>query len=190
VLNPNDDIFLVTLTNLIYKAGDHGIDRQLLRIPDDIRNNPVLHRNIWYSKFQERVLYSTHYKKFIPVTSEVFEFSFNSFFCFAAFCAELNKVAKFLNQTFYPDSSLYALWKQFIDVNQGWQSYIKCNQIIEDIFSNKFVNIDCSIIEEGWLNFKLANICRIYNGPLFDNPVYPTNTQIIYNILQEYLDSN
>jgi hypothetical protein len=190
VLNQDDDIFLVTLTNLVYKAGDHGIDRQLLQIPDDIRNNPVSHRNIWYSKFQERELYSTHYKQFMPVTNKVFEFSFNSLFCFSAFCTELSKLAKFLNQTFYPDSSLYTLWKQFINVNQGWQSYIKCNQIIEDIFSNKFVDINCSIIEEGWLNFKLASICRIYSGPLFDDPVYPTNTQVIYNILQEHLNSN
>jgi hypothetical protein len=189
VFDTDDDIFLVALTNLICKAGDHGFNKQLLAIPDHVRNNPVAHRNDWYSKFEERDLYSPHYKKFIPVPNKIFEFSLNSFFCFTAFCTELNKLAKFLNQTFYPDSSLYTLWKEFINVNQGWQSYVKCRQIIEDIFSNKFINIDCSIIEEGWLNYRLTRICQIYSGPLFDNPVYPTNTQVIYNILQEHLDS-
>jgi hypothetical protein len=183
----DDDMFFIALTNLIFKAGDVGVEQQLLSIPDHIRSDQVSLRNNWYSKLQERHRYIDAYTNFLPVPNNTFNFSFNSFFCFTNFCKDLNKLAQFLNQTFFPDDTLYNLWSEFIKVNQGWQSYFKCNQILENIFSNTVAHIDCTILEQGWLNYNLSKICRLYDGTLFEDENYPTNTQIISAIVQNHV---
>lgn len=187
-IDSNDDnMFFIALTNLIFKAGDVGFEGQMLNIPDYIKNNPASYRNNWYSKFQERQRYIDAYANFLPLPNDTFNFSFNSFFCFTNFCKDLNKLAQFLNQTFFPDDTLYNLWAEFIKLNQGWQSYVKCNQILENIVSNTPAYIDCTIIEQGWLNYNLSKICRLYDGSLFEDNIYPTDTQVIYNIIKNHL---
>ena len=188
VIDVTDDaMFFIALTNIMFKAGDLGLEKQLLSIPDRIRNDPVAHRNNWYSKLSERESYVSQYHNFLPVKNAVFNFSFNSFFCFTDFCKDLNSLAEFLNQTFFLDDSLYDLWCQFIKVNQGWQSYIKCNQLLEDTFSNNSVAISCTVLEQGWINYNLSKICRLYNGKIFEDIDYPDNTQIIYNLVRDHL---
>ncbi len=75
----------------------------------------------------------------------------------------------------------------FIQVNQGWQSYTKCNNILVDVFAGRTSPIQCTALEEAWLNFNLSKICRLYDGPLFDQAQYPADTGSIYNIVQEHL---
>jgi hypothetical protein len=183
----DDDMFFIALTNLIYKAGDMGVERQLLSIPDNIRDNPVAHRNNWYSKIQERQLYINAYNNFPTIPNNVFNFSFDSFFCFTRFCKELNNLSQFLNQLFFPDLTLYNLWAEFIKLNQGWQSYSKCKTILEAVFSNTSIDIDCTIIEQGWVNYNLSKICRLYQGKLFEDAIYPKNTQLISAIVADHL---
>lgn len=185
--NQDDNLFFVALTNLMYKAGDVGFEKQMLSIPESIKNNPVDIRNNWYSKFNEREKYANFYSDFVQIDQPVFKFDFSSFFSFEKFCIDLNHLAIFLDQTFFPDKSLYKLWTEFIAYNQGWQSYVKCNHILEDVFANESTSIDCTAIEQGWLNYKLSKICRIYNGLLFEDAVYPTNTQTIYNAISSHL---
>jgi hypothetical protein len=186
--NKDDNLFFVALTNLMHKAGDIGVEKQMLSIPESIRNSPVDIRNNWYSKFAERNLYADYYTNFTPIDCPVFDFNFCSFFSFEKFCIELNRLAEFLDQTFFPNKSLYNLWLEFIKYNQGWQSYVKCNQILENIFANNSIPIDCTAMEQGWLNYKLANICRIYQGSMFENKTYPANTQLIYQEINSHLD--
>jgi hypothetical protein len=183
----NCGMFYIALTNLIFKAGDVGFEKQLLSVPDYIRNNAVSHRNDWYSKLKDRDIYAAHYYKFPQISNDIVNFSFEAFFSFNSFCKELDKLAQYLNQTFFPDQSLYDLWAEFIKVNQGWQSYIKCDQILEFIFSNNYKEIDCNIIEQGWINYNLSQMCRLYDGQLFENNTYPTDTQTIYNMVQNHL---
>jgi hypothetical protein len=185
----NDDLFFIALTNLMYKAGDLGVEKQILSIPESIRNSPVDVRNNWYSKFNERDLYTDLYIDFVPTKQSAFDFNFESFFSFEKFCVELNRLSMFLDQTFFPDEYLYTLWAEFIAYNQGWQSCVKCNCILENVFANKSTHIDCTAIEQGWLNYKLSKICRIYTGVIFEDAVYPTNTQTIYNAISRHLSS-
>lgn len=188
VIDPNDDkMFFVALTNLLYKAGDLGFENQILRIPESIRNNPSEHRNNWYSKLNERHQYAAHYSDFSEVSNSVFNFKFNAFFSFNEFCIELSNLAKFLNQLFFPDQTLFELWTEFIKVNQGWQSYTKCDTLLNNILSNADSDIDCSILEQGWLNFNLSKICRLYDGKLFDQHEYPSNTKIVYELVQNHI---
>ena len=182
----NDDTFFIAFTNLIFKAGDVGFEKQLLYIPDYIRNNKIELRNNWYSKFAEREKYANCYENFLPVSNLAHEFKFESFFSWKNFCAELTLLANFLNQTFFPDQSLYILWTEFIHRNQGWQSHMKCNQLLEDIFANTDKIIDCTVLEEAWINYNLSKMCKLYDSILNEQEDYPTNTQQIYSIVQQH----
>lgn len=187
-IDPTDDRqFFIALTNLMYRAGDAGLERQLLKIPNNVRQDLVAYRNEWYSKFNERHLYSDFYKKFAKINQPVFEFPFDAFYNFSKFCKNLNEMAAFLNQTFFPDQSLFVLWKKFIEMNQGVQSYNKCNTILENIFANCDTTIDCTVIEQGWINYNLSKICRIYNGSMFEQEQFPTNPQSIYQEIKQHL---
>jgi hypothetical protein len=73
--------------------------------------------------------------------------------------------------------------------NQGWQSYIKCNQVLQDIYAGKSTEIDCTIIEEAWLNYNLSKACRIFDGILFEQQDYPKDTRVIYQIVQDHLST-
>lgn len=184
----NDNMFFIALTNYICKAGDIGLEHWMLSlIPDSVRNDTIENRNQWYSRFNEREIYANHYTGFININNPVFNFPFESFFSFPDFCKELSKLSHFLNRTFFPDQLLYNLWSNFIEVNQGWQSYIKCNQLLEHIFSNSSYDINCNIIEQGWINFNLSKICQLFDGEIFDQESYPSNTQDMYRIIQTHL---
>jgi len=185
----NDDMFFIKMINLIHKAGDWGLENALQEIPDSVRNDPAAHRNIWYSKFNENAQYANFYPKFKNTGAPVFNFLFKSFFNLKDFYTSLNNLSIFLNQLFLPDDSLSTLWTEFIAVNQGWQSYIKCKQIIEAILSNNSIEIHCNAMEQGWINYNLSKIYRIYNGTMFDSVDYPTNTQIISAAIQNHLNS-
>ena len=185
-----DNMFFIAITNLMFKAGDVGFEQQQLDIPLEIRDNSVDYRNNWYSKFNQRSEYGpNHYNNFPTISNSVFEFPFEAFFSFKDFCIALTNLASFLNQTFFPDPSLYKLWAEFIQYNQGWQLFNKCNRIIDGMFSNQPMEIDCTIIEEGWINFNLSIMCKMYQGPMFENVVYPNNTTIAYCVIQEHLAS-
>lgn len=183
----NDDMFFIAFSNLLYKAGDVGFENQMLSIPDSVSNNPVAMRNIWYSKFNERETFANYYNEFADVNNPVFNFSFSAFFSFKDFCAELSKLSVFLDQVFCPDWLLYNLWTDFIKVNQGWQSHLKCTHLLENILSNTPSEINCTVVEQGWINYNLSKICRLYSGPVFDDDIYPINTQQVYTIIQDHI---
>jgi hypothetical protein len=184
----NDRQFFIAFTNAIYRAGDVGFEQQLLRTPQDIRSTPVIHRNAWYSKINERNLYSNFYKNFTEIQTPVFEFPFESFYIFSEFCKSLNQLATFLNQRFFPDQSLFEIWKKFIELNQGINSYNKCNIILENIFAGNDAVIDCTVIEQAWINYNLSKMCRIYNGSMFEQEQYPTNTKDIYKEIKQHIE--
>jgi hypothetical protein len=172
VIPPTDNMFFIAATNLMHKAGDVGFEKQQLSVPEEIRHNLVEYRNNWYSKFNQRNEYANYYNDFFTISNSVFEFPFDTFFSYKDFCIALTDLANFLNQSFFPDQSLYQLWSEFIQYNQGWQSFNKCNRIIDSMFSNQHMEIDCTIIEQGWINFNLSKMCKMYQGPMFDNE-YP-----------------
>ena len=183
----DDRQFFIALTNLMYRAGDVGFEKQMLSIPDNIQQDAIAYRNNWYSKFNERQLYSDFYSDFSKVSQPVFEFPFGSFYSFPEFCKNLNKLAIFLNQTFFPDKSLFELWEKFIEMNQGLQSYNKCNLILENIFANRSMAIDCTVVEQGWINYNLSKMCRMYNGSIFEQLQFPANTQDVYKDIEQHL---
>ena len=185
----NDKEFFIAITNLIHKAGDVGFAKQMSMIPEHIRNSAVAVRNNWYSKFNERETFADFYNEFLPVDNPVFEFDFQAFFSFQEFCKTLSALSQFLNQTFFPDQALHDLWSTFIRVNQGYQSFCKCDALLNSVFANESSIVDCTPIEQGWLNYNLSRICRMYDGVLFDQDRYPEDTQEIHSIVQAHLAS-
>lgn len=183
----NDRQFFIALTNLMYRAGDVGFEKQLLRIPDHIRQDPIAYRNNWYAKFNERNTYSRFYNEFGEMPLKVFVFPFDAFFSFPEFCKNLNRLAEFLNQTFFPNQALFQIWKKFIQLNQGFQSYNKCNTILEHIFANCDMQIKCTVIEQGWINYNLSKMCKMYTGSVFEQLKYPVQTQDIYKEVEQHL---
>lgn len=185
----NDKWFYIAFVNLMFRAGDVGLEQQLLNIDEKTRGNAVALRNNFYSKFNERNVYVAEYANFVPVADSipVFDFPFSAFYSFDQFCVTLNSLAKFLDQTFFVDSSLTELWDKFIELNQGWKSYTKCHDLIQQILGDRDFIINCSTIEESWINYNLSNICRVYSGPMFDNNEYPTNCKDIYLEIQKQL---
>lgn len=188
----NDAECFVGLVNVAVRAADNlfstnqGFEYYTSNIPESVRSSRLLHRDHWYSKIIEG-----HYQKNLPreytiKTEGVFEFPFNAFFDWALFCKNLNLLAFFLKQEFFADESLYKLWKFFIDNNHGYQSLIKCNQLLEEIFSNRSATIDCTLLEESWINYNLAKISRLYEGPMFNSEQYPSTTTDIYTVIQDY----
>lgn len=97
-----DKLFFIALTNLMYKAGDVGLEEQLTKVPESTRKDPVAFRNLWYSKINERDQYAKFYSSFKETLSRTFYFPFECFFNYRDFCLNLNKLAYFLDQTFFP----------------------------------------------------------------------------------------
>jgi hypothetical protein len=186
----NDKLFYIAFINLLYRAGDVGLEQQLANVPEKIRNNHVLLRNDFYSKFYERDLYVNQYSNFLDIGKiPTFDFPFESFYDFDKFCIQLNELANFLNRCFFPDKTLYTWWAKFIELNQGWNSHKKCSNIIQNIFNDVDFSIDCSVFEQAWINFNLSKSCRLYSGSLFENIDYPINCQEMYSLIQTHLNT-
>ena len=183
----NDREFFIAVSNLIHKAGDVGFAKQMSMIPEHVRNSAAAVRNNWYSKFNERNTFGDFYNEFQIVDNPVFEFDFEAFFSFTEFCRALSSLSQFLNQTFFPDQALYDLWSTFITVNQGYQSFRRCDALLNSVFANESTVVDLTPIEQGWINYNLSQICRMHDGPLFDQDRYPEDSQEIHSIVQAHL---
>ena len=62
--------------------------------------------------------------------------------------------------------------------------------MLEHIFSNRDYELDLTVIEQGWVNYNLSKICRLYSGKLFDGTEYCKNAQDVYAEIQHRLLSN
>jgi len=136
-------------------------------------------RNYFYSKFNDPVNGIDQFNQFqFKGKSHIFPFS--AFFDLDQFYFHLNQCAYFLNQDFIARPECASLWKQFLELNQGYASQLRCNQIIEDILLGNSTSMpDLTLIEEAWINYRISAIFRCYDHPLLTNDVYPTNTKQI-----------
>jgi len=178
----DDRLFFISLTNLIYRAGDSH-ETNLLSFPTDIRNDPVLYRENFFSKINERELYCNQFPELEELDIPTFNFPIDHFFSFYKFVKSLTAMANWLGQSFEASNRLYTLWVEFIERNQGLQSYIKCSKIIENTLNNVDCEFESTILEQAWINYNISKHCNVYDGPLYSNITYPTNSQQIYKII-------
>jgi len=175
--------FYIAQVNRWYRSGDVSFEQKLLDIADDVRNSPERFRNQYYYKYVSR----DGYVEFPEIPNPIQEFKFESLFVWSEFCSGLQDIAAFLDQKFVPDQALYKLWQEFISRNQGYQSYIHCEQILENIFSQQSIPVNCTPYEEAWINYNITKMSGLQKGPLFDNDTYPLTTHEIYNLIHSHV---
>jgi hypothetical protein len=146
------------------------------------------YRNNWFAKLAER-----HVARAESTTATelpVFEFNYNSFFCLENFIEHLQKLADFLNMTFEYNWSFVELYQKFISLNQGYQKHLQAEKLIDDIINNRYTSIDQADWQiQAYINYKLSKLFKIYNGTLHDTECYPSNTQEIYQLILQFVQS-
>jgi hypothetical protein len=195
----DDDFMLPALVNSLTRAGNESIDianleigtikklaslakaNQLLKDIVDTDGehenyNRSVIRNYFYSKFDISEYGIDLFNNF-KHTGKKLIFPFGAFFDYEDLCFNLNKCAFFLDMNFYPTDVTYKLWKKFISVNQGYQSYQRCKNAMYCTLSEKFMDIsDFNLIEESWLLYRISRIFRCYNNPLINSDQFVKNT--------------
>lgn len=179
----SDRLFYIAQVNRWYRSGDVSFEQKMLEIAEDVRKSPERLRNQYYHKYVQR----DGYVEFVTLPNSIQEFKFSSMFVWSEFCSGLQDIAKFLNQTFTPDVALYKLWQEFITLNQGYQSYQRCEHILESVFTGQDIPISCTSYEEAWLNYNITKITGLTQGPLFNRDEYPVNTLEILNLIQSHV---
>ena len=191
--NPELDIIL--LTN-IYHRCNHGAANSY-----DLDSEKIIefHRstiegeqdwefkNNWYAKLIERQLDepTAYYKSNLPTIN----FNFECFFEFPKFVSELQKVSQFLNMTLRYDSSLYDLWCEFMKRNQGYNLYTQANKILSFAYGNQKYKIPDDWKLHAYINYVLTKSFRIHDGVLHTDNKYPTDTCVLYSIIQHHLNT-
>jgi len=139
----------------------------------------------WVDALSTRKLHIGHgmFKEY-NAPNDKFDFDFAAFFSLQAFLIELQHTAKFLNRKLVVDDSLIQLWYAFIEKNQGYQQYTKASALLDSI-----ANGDSVVIEDNWqihayINKRLPQMFNIWDGLLFEDVPYPTNTKEIYDLIK------
>lgn len=143
-------------------------------------------RNYFYSKFDDPANGIDQFNNF-KHAGDKHTFPFDAFFDLEKFYLELNKCAFFLNRNFYPTQRTVDIWQKFLEINQGYQSHIKCQKILYCILCNKDMDIsDLNLIEEAWILYKISRMFRCYDHPLLNVDTFVNNTLEISRITYEW----
>lgn len=196
---PKKQDMLIAVTNNFLRAGDQNIDIENLekntlfkmqkypklknymeQIKQDLGTkidySRAQIRNYFYSMFHDDKNGIDMYNYFDTSTKHYHEFPFRSFFNFTEFVIALNQIAKFVELEFQPSTDLWSLHSDFLSKNQGYHSNLKCQKIIDSIFSRTPMQLDLTIIEEAWINYQLSQIVDFYDQSFLDLDLYPKNT--------------
>jgi hypothetical protein len=171
--------------NVMHRAGDIPIEKQIKSIPESIRNSSSQLRLDYFSKLNDRGYALPNNWRWNDVP--VYEFPMCSLFDLADFYIELKKLAQFLEHSFNPDSSLTQIWNEFMQKNQGWQCWNNSQELLTKSFANENFDFTTDTWTQALLNYLLSQSIGICDGVLFDEDNYPSNTSQIYQIAQQYI---
>lgn len=203
---PTADDMLIGLTNCFLRAGDEKFDIDTLEQNTisklslfskgaNFANTIVAEhgtavnyprsviRNYFYSMLSDNLLGLDMLTCHAPSTTQKHDFPFRAFFDLGNFYQELNKIAKFLGLNFYPSIALSKLHDEFLALNQGYHSEIKCKKVWQAILHNDSLDIKLNLLEEAWINHQAASCFRCYDLPLLIQDSYPSNTLEISNAI-------
>jgi hypothetical protein len=209
---PQKHDMLIAVTNSFLRAGEQSVDIKNLEIDtwSKLSKYPKMQvykqqlekdfgirrdyprsvlRNYCYSMFNDDENGIDTYRSFDSNTPRYHEFPFRSFFNFLKFIVELNKIAKFVNLEFQPTTELWRVHQEFLFINQGYHSEIKCQRILESIFSNTPMTLDLTIPEEAWINYQLGQTVNFSDDSFLMQNQYPLNTSEISEKIFEWIRS-
>ena len=203
---PSD--LLIAVTNSFLRANDETVDLQSLEFDtleklnlsktQEFRNNIIsdfgirknyprsVLRNYFQSMFQYKEFGHAYYNNFDRNTLSYYEFPLRSFFTIEDFYYQVNQAAYWFNENFYPTPDLHNLHKEFMRLNQGHASELKCKQILSDIIVGKKTTFFTNIVEEAWINHRIAETFRCYDLNILYQDVYPEDTAIISDALYHW----
>jgi len=131
------------LDNLIKLHGKHSTySKSILRME-------------FYQRFTNMFYTKRHHNAF-QRKGEKYTFPFTAFFDFDQFLLHVKQSSNFLGLEFVPNDQFQTLWKDFVSHNQGYQSQLRCDQIVQSLSTNQPSDLNgLSIIEEAWIAYKL-----------------------------------
>lgn len=173
--------------NVFCRAGDIPAENKLLQIPAEILANPVQLRNDLYSKLIDCGYQLPGCWRWNDV--DCFVFPMRALYNINELYQSLYQLAHFLKHSFNPDDSLYKLWRNFMEKNHGWQYWTRANNILEKILANENYTFTADTWLQALINYLLTRTIGIADGVLFDHAEYPTNTSVIYQIIQQHIDN-
>lgn len=141
-------------------------------------------RNLFYAKFNEPqfgIEPASVQRDFALPTFEIPLTAFYDYIKLNSYLGELSKFAGKIGWSYNTD--LYPLWSEFMSKNIGYQSYVKCQNIIEKILTNQDYTIECNLLEEAYINSYITSTFNIHSDIVCFNGLYPNNTQDIYNLI-------
>lgn len=198
---PKQEDMLIAITNSFLRAGDKTFDldnletntiekllyfpkaanflKILIRDYGETKDYPrgVL-RNYFYSMFDDPVNGIDMMTNWLPA-QHYHNFAFESFFDINFFFESLQKIANFVNLRFLPTPALVNLHFEFLRLNQGYHSQLKCNKIIEAIITNQSMPLKLNIIEEAWVNYRISRTFNLYAVPELEANKYPADTRLM-----------
>lgn len=173
--------------NVLARAGDIPLEKKIALTPESVRNIPKDFRREWYSKFN---FVDNGYN--CPTTWRwpnipSFEFAMESLFDLADFYNELYRLSNFLEITFVPDRELSRIWNDFLEKNQGWQYYTKCKHLYQYALTGHNIEFSSDEISQALLNSMISKSIGVFDGSLFDNDLYPTTTDQLWQAIEYHL---
>jgi hypothetical protein len=202
------DHFLIAMINSFLRAGDQTLDLVDLhnQTYEKMSNLPKLKfflkmlsdnhgqaesysrqvlRHYFYSMFAVPEYGVDTFNQWAPACY-VHNFKFSSFFSLEKFYVELQRIAQFVNLEFTPSTQMVELHRQFIEKNQGWQSYEKCSKIIQSIIEQQTVDLNLNIVEEAWLDWRISQIFNIYDLECLKQDSTPSTTSTIIKEINKH----
>jgi hypothetical protein len=175
--------------NVMARAGDIPLEKKIIQMPESVRSESKEFRNNWYAKFN---FASNGYNcpgNWIRSDIHAFDFPMESLFDPVNFYTELYKLAAFLETTFVPDQELSMLLDEFLYQNQGWQYYTKSKHLATAAFAGKKIDFASDEILQAMINSILSSTVGVFDGKLFNNNDYPTNTLEISELVSQHLQT-
>lgn len=135
-------------------------------------------RNLFYSTFLDEETELKKFNTWIPVDNQTHYFCIDSIYNYSEFVKELGKVSVFAGKRgwTFDHKTLYPIWNEFIELNQGYNSYLKCWDIINNMLANDNVDINCNLFEEAYINSYITQTFNIYDGTECFGNHYPGDT--------------
>jgi hypothetical protein len=175
--------------NVMTRAGDIPLEKKIMHVPESVRNESNKLRNNWYAKFNFSENGYQLPGNWTRPDLPSFDFPMESLFDTMKFYTELYKLAGFLETTFVPDQELSALLDDFLNKNQGWQYYTKSKQLVAYAFAGKKVDFTSDEILQALINSMLSASVGVFDGKLFDQDTYPSDTLGLSASISEHLQT-
>ena len=171
--------------NVDCRAGDIPAEKKALAMPDELKKSSSQLRQTYYAKLKFEENGYCFPGSWLDLGHDVYNFPMGDLYNFQKLLIQLNKLSNFLECTFNPGPELAKVWQQFIDRNHGLQAWQKVETILFHTMSNHDWEFVATPWEQALINLQLSEIVNIADGPLFDNDLYPTNTQQIWKCVQQ-----